>query len=336
MLPLTHSAYQSAHPHTRNFTYFTFFSELQNTHWLVTMTETLVLMMIFVVSVVGNLGAFILVIQERRLTNNLLFTLNLFLADLLFVSTVPLVISVRWTKAWKLGSVACHMVMYFISLSGTVTITTLSAISIERLLAILKMEMTPSLNPRWAACVLFLIWFFSAVGLLPLSLFSRVVPVVFHDQREVHICTLIWPHLTGEIVWNAMFIILVYLLPGASIVISYSKILQIRQQSKRRFHTSTSPRHEQSSTVSRQDYKLFRTLLVLMTSFFVMWAPVFIFSFLILVNNFKAHISITSSMFFWVLTFTMANSALNPVLYSLYKWKHRWQRVCCAMEVTPG
>lgn len=111
---------------------------------------------------------------------------------------------------------------------------------------------------------------------------------------------------------------------------------QIRQESKRRFHSSTTSRHEQSSTVSRQDYKLIRTVLILMISFFFMWAPIFIFSFLILVKNFKVHVSITSSMFFWVFTFTLANSALNPVLYSIYKWKHRWQRVCCAMEVTPG
>lgn len=178
-----HSTHSAHHP--LNFSYFTFFSELRHTHWLVTMTESLVLTVIFVVSMVGNLGAFLLVIQEKKLTNNLVFTLNLFVADLLFVSTVPLIISVRWTKAWKLGSVACHVVLYFISLSGTVTITTLATISIERLLGILKMEMTQSLNPRWATCVLFLIWLLPAIGLLPLSLFSTVIQVVSHNQVSV-------------------------------------------------------------------------------------------------------------------------------------------------------
>lgn len=167
----------TSHLLVQNFSYFSYFSELQHSYWFVPVIETMVLLILFLVSVVGNLGALILVIQKRRRANNTILTLNLFLADLLFVSTVPFVITVRWTKAWKLGSAACHLIMYFISMSGTVTITTLADISIERLLAILKMETTPSLKPRWSLGVLLLIWFFCAVAVLLLSLFSRVIPV---------------------------------------------------------------------------------------------------------------------------------------------------------------
>ncbi|XP_047008081.2 free fatty acid receptor 4-like [Ictalurus punctatus] len=267
----------------------------------------MVLLILFSVSVVGNLGALILVIKERRRANNTILTLNLFLADLLFISTVPFVITVRWTKAWKLGSAACHLIMYFISMSGTVTITTLADISIERLLAILKMETTPSLKPRWSLGVLLLIWFFCAVAVLLLSLFSRVIPVSSSQEGEMHICALIWPHLLGEVVWCAIFFALGFLVPGCSIVISYTKILQIKQRCKRRLHTTTSQRQEQSSAVSKQDFKLFRTLLILMISFFIMWSPIFIFTFLILTHNFQVHLALTSSMFVWVLTFTLAN-----------------------------
>ncbi|XP_053087042.1 free fatty acid receptor 4 [Pangasianodon hypophthalmus] len=171
----------TSHLHVQNLSYFSYFSELHHSCWFAPIIETMVLLILFLVSVVGNLGALILVIQERRLANTIL-TVNLFLADLLFVSTVPFVIAVRWTKAWKLGSAACHLIMYFISVSGIVTITTLAAISIERLLAILKMETTPSLNPKWTHGVLLLIWFFSAVAMLPLSLFSRLIPVISPQQ----------------------------------------------------------------------------------------------------------------------------------------------------------
>ncbi|KAL6466380.1 hypothetical protein MHYP_G00241840 [Metynnis hypsauchen] len=336
MLLLTDVPHHPFHSRVQNISYFSFFSELQRSHWLVTTMETLVQMAIFLVSVVSNIGAFTLVLRERRLADNTLFTLNLFLADLLFVSTIPLVTAVRWTQSWRLGSTTCRIVMYFICLSGGVTIITLAAISIERLLAILKMEATPSLNPKRASAGLLSIWLLIAIALLPLCLFSRVVTIISHEQKEMQICTIMWPHLTGEIVWNAAFIAFGFLLPALSIVISYSKILQIRKQSKKRLQSTTSQSCAQICPVSKQDYKLFRTLLILMVSFFIMWSPIFICTFLILVRSLHVEIPITPTMFFWVVTFTMANSALNPVLYSVYQLRHSWQKLCCAKEGNSG
>lgn len=87
--------------------------------------------------------------------------------------------------------------------------------------------------------------------------------------------------------------------------------------------------------VSRQDMKLFRTLLVLVLSFLIMWSPIFIINFLILARNFLGHLYVSSTMFFWVVTFTLANSALNPILYSLCQFKNGWRRLCCGSVVAP-
>ena len=87
--------------------------------------------------------------------------------------------------------------------------------------------------------------------------------------------------------------------------------------------------------VSRQDMKLFRTLLVLVLSFVIMWSPIFIITFIILARNFLGHLNVSSTMFFWVVTFTLANSALNPILYSVCQFKNGWRRLCCGSEVAP-
>lgn len=87
--------------------------------------------------------------------------------------------------------------------------------------------------------------------------------------------------------------------------------------------------------ISRQDMKLFRTLLVLMLSFLIMWSPIFINMFLILARNFLGHLYISSTMFFWVVTFTLANSALNPILYSVCQFKCGWRRLRCGSAVVP-
>lgn len=90
-----------------------------------------------------------------------------------------------------------------------------------------------------------------------------------------------------------------------------------------------------SYQVSRQDMKLFRTMLVLVLSFLIMWSPIFIITFLILAGNFLGHVFVSSTMFFWVVTFTLANSALNPILYSVCQFRSGWRKLCWSSVVSP-
>uniref|UniRef100_A0A667WPJ7 Free fatty acid receptor 4 n=1 Tax=Myripristis murdjan TaxID=586833 RepID=A0A667WPJ7_9TELE len=308
-------------------------------HVATTIVESLAITAVFLVSVAANAGAAALVTWERRpLANKTVLTLNLFVADLLFVSMIPLIVAVRWTVSWKLGYTACHTVLYVICMSGCVTITTLASISVERVQAILRLQTVPTFNLRIVCATVTFIWAFSALTSIPLSLFFTVVEVEFPGQGNLHICTLKWPDATGEIVWNVAFTALCFVLPGLIIVVSYSKILQITKTCRRRLWASDSPSTLGESPeylVSRQDIKLFRTLLVLMLSFLIMWSPIFILTFLILARNFHDHLFISSTMFFWVVTFTLANSALNPILYSVCQFKNGWRRLCCGTVVAP-
>lgn len=49
----------------------------------------------------------------------------------------------------------------------------------------------------------------------------------FICKQEIQICTLVWPSIAGEIVWDVTFATVFFLIPGLVIVISYSKILQV-------------------------------------------------------------------------------------------------------------
>ncbi|XP_028460155.1 uncharacterized protein LOC114572643 isoform X2 [Perca flavescens] len=305
-------------------------------HVATTIVETLAITAVFLVSVASNAGAAALVTWERKLlANKTILTLNLFVADLLFVSMIPLVVAVRWTESWMLGFTACHTVLYVICMSGCATITTLASISVERVQAILRLQPVPILNRRVVIATLFFIWAFSALTSIPLSLFFTVMEVDFPEQKRVHICTLRWPDTTAEIVWNVAFTALCFLLPGVIIVVSYSKILQIAKRCRLGLRDSQPVRDSHGYHVSRQDMKLFRTLLVLVLSFLIMWCPIFIITFLILARNFLDHLDVSSTIFFWVVTFTLANSALNPILYSVCQFKNAWRRFCCGSVIVP-
>uniref|UniRef100_A0A8D2BWT8 Free fatty acid receptor 4 n=1 Tax=Sus scrofa TaxID=9823 RepID=A0A8D2BWT8_PIG len=144
--------------------------------------------------------------------------------------------------------------------------------------------------------------------------------------REIPICTLIWPSVAGEISWDVSFVTLNFLVPGLLIVISYSKILQITKASRRRLTMSLAYSESHQIRVSQQDVRLFRTLFLLMISFFIMWSPIIITILLILIQNFKQNLVIWPSLFFWVMAFTFANSAVNPILYNMSLFRNEWRK----------
>nr|XP_009676207.1 PREDICTED: free fatty acid receptor 4 [Struthio camelus australis] len=149
--------------------------------------------------------------------------------------------------------------------------------------------------------------------------------------HEVQICTLLWPSIAGEIAWDVAFTIIVFLIPGLIIVISYSKILQITKASRRSLNAGLAYSENHQIRVSQQDYRLFQALFVLMISFFIMWSPIIITILLILVQNDKQDLHILPSVFFWIMSFTFANSAVNPILYNVAHFRRKCQEIllCC-------
>uniref|UniRef100_A0A8C3RNE6 Free fatty acid receptor 4 n=1 Tax=Chelydra serpentina TaxID=8475 RepID=A0A8C3RNE6_CHESE len=336
-------------PGPRNCTRFPFFSDFKGQNRVaLSALETAVLSCIFLVSLLVNICAIsLLVRKKKKLRTANCLVLNLFCADLLFISAIPAILVVRWTEAWVLGDLVCHLLFYVMSLSGSVTILSLAAVSLERVVCIVRLRHTARCSCKLLAGILLLIWGVSGLATLPLCLFFNVEPLLVHGE-EVQICTLVWPSIAGEISWDVTFTFVVFVIPGLVIVISYTKILQvflivllqndiwqasnITKASRRRLNVSLAYSEIHQIRVSKQDYKLFRTLFVLMISFFIMWSPIVITILLILVQNFNRDLNILPSFFFWIMAFTFANSAVNPVLYNVTHFRHEWRQflLCCA------
>ncbi|XP_073209967.1 free fatty acid receptor 4 [Lepidochelys kempii] len=315
-----------------NCTYFPFFSDFKGQNRVaLSALETAVLSCIFLGSLLVNVCAISALARKKKVLTANCLVLNLFCVDLLFISTIPLILVVRWTESWVLGDVVCHMLLYVISLSGSVTILSLAAVSLERMVCIVRLRHTARCSGKLLAGTLLLIWGLAALANLPLCLFFQVEPLPMNGE-EVQICTLVWPSVAGEISWDITFTFVVFVIPGLVIVISYTKILQITKASRKRLNVSLASSEMRQIRVSQRDYKLFRTLFVLMISFFIMWSPIIITVLLILVQNFKQDLKILPSFFFWIMAFTFANSAVNPVLYNVTHFRHEWWQflLCCA------
>ncbi|XP_074089444.1 free fatty acid receptor 4 [Macrotis lagotis] len=325
-------------PPAANRTFFPFFSELSGERRLaLSAVETAALALVFAASLAANVGAIRLLARQRRRGTTACLVLNLFGADLLFITAVPPVLAARWADEWPLGEPACHLLVYVMSLSGSVTMLSLAALSLERVVSIVRLQSAAQgPGPRGRAALLAGLWLYAALSSLPLGLFFSV-----RRQRpdgrdqEVQICTLVWPSIEGEVSWDVLFAILNFLVPGMVIVISYSKILQITKASRKRLNVNLAYSEDRHIRVSQQDYKLFRTLLVLMVSFFIMWSPIIITIFLILIQNFQQDLVIWPSLFFWIVVFTFANSAVNPILYSASHFQKEWWKVLFSCSSIP-
>lgn len=103
--------------------------------------------------------------------------------------------------------------------------------------------------------------------------------------------------------------------------------LQVTKASRRRLTVSLAYSESHQIRVSQQDFRLFRTLFLLMISFFIMWSPIIITILLILIQNFNQDLVIWPSLFFWVVAFTFANSALNPILYNMSLFRNEWRKI---------
>ncbi|XP_067995770.1 free fatty acid receptor 4 isoform X2 [Melanerpes formicivorus] len=315
-----------------NRTYFPFFSDFRGHNvTALRVGESSALASIFLLSLVGNIwGIWLLVRRQHRLCAANCLVLNLFCADLLFITSIPFIAVVRWTDSWELGDVVCHMLFYVVSLSGAVVIFSLSAVSLERVVSIARLRHA-AFRRRKALAAAFLIWGFAALTTLPLCIFFTVVRLPTATGEEVQICTLVWPNIAGEIIWDVTFAIVCFLAPGVVIVISYSKILQITKASRRSLNAGLACSKNHQIRVSQQDYRLFRALILLMISFFIMWSPIMITIILILVQNYKQDLNILPAAFFWIVLFTFANSAVNPILYNVAHFRRKCEEIllCC-------
>ncbi|XP_076472260.1 uncharacterized protein LOC143301754 [Babylonia areolata] len=232
-----------------NRTYFTFFSHLSTsaTLWSSSL-ESVVLVLLFVLSSVANVLVFYTLSSTRRLrTVTNYFVCNLTLADLCFTLCCPLVAVTRVTGSWVLGSFACKTVVYMSCVCGFVTIWTLTLISVDRYSCIVRGSKS-RLTPRMALGMISLVWIITLAAFTPLLLYFVVKDCPF-GSGTVSICTLGWPRTQGvsvvvlftSVVCGVGFIVPIVILVVSHVCI-FIKVHKVRaaMRKQRHRHISTS------------------------------------------------------------------------------------------------
>lgn len=153
--------------------------------------EPPLLWIIFILGAVGNLMVVWIYINVRkRLKTMDVYLLNLAVADLLFLCTLPFW-SMDAIKGWDFGAALCKLVFAIYRINFFSSMLLLTCISVDRYISIVQVTKAHNMKEQRLFCsklVCLGVWTVSALLALPEFIFAKVKT----DQNDQSFCTLVY------------------------------------------------------------------------------------------------------------------------------------------------
>ncbi|XP_053618099.1 orexin/Hypocretin receptor type 1-like isoform X2 [Plodia interpunctella] len=328
--------------------------------WVLIATHAIV----FVIGLIGNALVCIAVYRNhsmRTVTNY--FIVNLAVADFMVI-LICLPPTVLWdvTETWFFGTAMCRIVLYFQSVSVTVSVLTLTFISVDRWYAICFPLKFKSTTGRAKTAIL-IIWLLSLLFNVPefvMLQVQRKMQLRFNVQYFMQ-CASTWSD-DSDLNWHIIKAIFLYTFPLLLMMIAYCQIVRVLWRSDNiPGHTEshklcatptgqnnwlaanrrTTPSiHANASTEGqlRSRRKAAKMLVAVVAMFAVCYFPVHLLSVLRVAYDVQQSDVMTCiALISHVMCY--ANSAVNPLIYNFMSGKFRrefhrsyFKCFCCCLS----
>ncbi|KAK9526532.1 hypothetical protein VZT92_015226 [Zoarces viviparus] len=261
--------------------------------------------LIFILGVLGNTMVITVLARSKpgqpTSTTNI-FILNLSVADLSYLLfCVPFQSTIYMLPTWVLGAFICKFIHYFFTVSMLVSIFTLSAMSVDRYVAIVHARKSSSIRVgRHAVLGVALIWILSLAMAAPVAHYQSIV------EREDNntFCWEVWPDHQREVYVMCTFVF-GYVLPLILISVCYAKVLNHLHKKLK----NVSKKSEKSKKKTAQ------TVLVVVVVFCLSWLPHHVVHLWVEFGSFPLN---QASFVFRMVAHCLAysNSSVNPIIYA--------------------
>ncbi|XP_004086705.1 galanin receptor type 1 isoform X1 [Oryzias latipes] len=266
----------------------------------------LVFGLIFTLGVLGNSVVITVLARSKpgkpRGTTNI-FILNLSIADLSYLLfCIPFQSTVYILPSWVLGAFICKFIHYFFTVSMLVSIFTLSAMSVDRYIAIVHSRKSSSIRvAKYALIGVVVIWIISLVMAAPIMHYQNI----FHSSDNYTFCWEVWPDQTQKKIYVVCTFVFGYVLPLLLISFCYAKVLNHLHKKLR----NMSKKSEASKKKTAQ------TVLVVVVVFCLSWLPHHVVHLWAEFGTFPLN---QASFVLRVAAHCLAysNSSVNPVIYA--------------------
>lgn len=185
----------------------------------------LVFGLIFTLGVLGNSMVITVLARSKpgkpRSTTNI-FILNLSIADLSYLLfCIPFQSTIYMMPTWVLGAFICKFIHYFFTVSMLVSIFTLSAMSVDRYIAIVHSRKSSSIRVSKHALIgVVVIWILSLAMAAPVAVIHNIYQ---RDENHTY-CWEVWPDQNQKKVYVVCTFVFGYVLPLLLISFCYAKV----------------------------------------------------------------------------------------------------------------
>ncbi|XP_040185632.1 urotensin-2 receptor-like [Rana temporaria] len=271
---------------------------------IATFTIGVILSLMCIVGVAGNVYTLVVMCQSMRTAASMyIYIINLALADLLYLLTIPFIVGTYFIQEWYFGDVGCRILFSLDFLTMHASIFTLTIMSTERYFAVLKPFDTVKRSKSYRKCIAIVVWLVSLLLTLPMLI---MIKLVHKDNKSI--CLPMWSRMSYRIYLTVLFCTSIV---GPGLIIGY---LYIRLA--RTYWVSQTATFKQTKRLPNQ-----KVLYLIFTIVLVFWAcflPFWIWQLLVqyyesLPISPKANRNIN----YITTCLTYSNSCINPFLYTL-------------------
>ncbi|MEQ2178841.1 Urotensin-2 receptor, partial [Goodea atripinnis] len=143
-----------------------------------TFTIGTILSIMCFVGVSGNIYTLVVMCHSMRTAASMyIYIINLALADLLYLLTIPFVVCTHFLKGWYFGDAGCRILISMDFLTMHASIFTLTIMSTERYFAVLKPLDTVKRSKSYRKAIALLVWVASLILTLPMIVSIQLMTV---------------------------------------------------------------------------------------------------------------------------------------------------------------
>nr|BBC20766.1 urotensin II receptor type4 [Xenopus tropicalis] len=262
--------------------------------------------------VIGNFYTLVVMcLSMTTFTSMYIHIVNLALADLLYLSTIPFIVHNSFVKDWYFGEIGCRVLLSLDLLTMHASIFILTVMSTERYIAVAKPFDTVRRSRGYRKSLACAIWLLSFLLTLPMMLMIHQEERTLESGNIRKLCTPIWSDDQYKVYLTVLFTTSI-LAPGVIIGYLYTKLARAYWISQTK---SLLNKEVQRSPKQRVILMIF----VIVLAFWACFLPFWLWQLLPLYSHDVLRISVQTEIYInhLVTCLTYGNSCINPFLYTL-------------------
>ncbi|XP_061425766.1 urotensin-2 receptor-like [Lethenteron reissneri] len=279
---------------------------------LVTSIMCAVMSLMFVVGVAGNVYTLVVMCQSMRSSASMyVYIVNLALADLLYLSSIPFVVCTNFASDWYFGDLGCRLLFSLDLLTMHASIFILAVMSTERYVAVVRPLDTVRRSRRYRKALALGVWVVSLLLALPMIIMMELCRV-YKTNGEVHyLCVPSWRMSSLKIYLTVLFVTSI-LAPGLIIGSLYVRLA-------RTYWLSQTSAMATKDTKRSPNQKVLYLIFSIVLAFWACFLPFWTWQ---LVSVYHPGMAQWSEAFVKYMNLvatclTYSNSCINPFLYTL-------------------